>query len=101
METSQHAYHVYAPESNSGNSHNYYGLPTDEYSHKHISTTMLVTLIVWGLCQRISGNNTTGSIATSAPTNAGATSSIPSTTGSGTMVSTGATETTTQQSEPP
>lgn len=92
VETSQHAYPVYAPGSDSRNSHNYYGLPMSDYGCKHISIIMLVALIVLGLYQGTSGHNTTGSTPISTR-NSGATSTIPSIIGSGTVVSTGATET--------
>lgn len=58
-----------------------------------LAPLFFVALVVLGLCQGTSGNSTTRSTATSAPMDAGATSTIPGTTGSGTVVSTGATET--------
>jgi hypothetical protein len=67
------------------------------YGCKHISTIILVALTVLGLCQGTSSNNTTGSTETSAPTNTGATSTLGELYTKAsyicTMVSTGATET--------
>lgn len=47
VETSQHAYPVYTPASNSRNDNNYYGLPTGDYEHKHINTIILVALVLY------------------------------------------------------
>lgn len=58
-----------------------------------LAPLFFVALVVLGLCQGTSGNSTTRSTATSAPMDAGVTSTIPGTTGSGTVVSTGVTET--------